>query len=73
MGSIQENYETSVDKVLTYMAVNKLAANDDKTHIIVVENGQRTHAPIQFKIGNANVNETESEKLLGIHVSHDLK
>ena len=33
----------------------------------------RTCAPIQFKIGNANVNETESEKLLGIHLSHDLK
>ena len=73
MQTLQEKCEESVHDLLTYMAVNRLAANDSKTHIIVVKSGQKTHAPMKFNIGNAKVDETETEKLLGIHVSNDLK
>ena len=42
MQTLQEKCEESVHDLLTYMAVNRLAANDSKTHIIVVESGKKT-------------------------------
>ena len=61
----------AVNKLLTYMAVNKLSANDDKTHILVVKYGRETRE-ITFKIGDASIKESENEKFLGLWVKNDL-
>ena len=53
------------------MAINKLSANDDKTHIMVVKNG-RENTELTFKVGNAMIKESESEKFLGLWVKNDL-
>ena len=53
------------------MAINKLSANDDKTHILVVKHGRETRE-ITFKVGDALVKESENEKFLGLWVKNDL-
>ena len=71
INNLKEKCEASVKKLLTYMAVNKLSANDDKTHIMVVKNG-RESTELTFKVGNAMIKESESEKFLGLWVKNDL-
>ena len=59
-------------KILDFMAVNHLKANDDKTAILVLRRYQSEDVET-FKIGNEEVIEKKSEKLLGVNVSNDLK
>ena len=75
MGTLKEKCEESVNSLLKYMAVNKLAANDDKTHVVVMRAGMKSlhKEKISFNIGKATVEESESEKLLGVWVSNDLR
>ena len=55
------------------MAVNKLACNDDKTHIIVIKHGQgQEEEKLSFQIGNFKIEESTSEKLLGAWIKNDL-
>ena len=54
------------------MSVNKLKANDDKTHILVTRKDKKTE-DIVVKIGKVNIKETQSEKLLGVHIDNNLK
>ena len=67
--------EKSIQGLLTYMAVNRLSANDDKTHILVISGGRSKPKTLKlkFKIGQEDIEETEDEKLLGMWVSNDLK
>ena len=53
------------------MAINKLAANDDKTKILVMKHGASPEK-LTFKIGEADVEESTSEKLLGVWVANNL-
>ena len=54
------------------MAVNRLACNDDKTHILVIKHGQSESEDITFQIGNYKIKESTSEKLLGAWIKKDL-
>ena len=54
------------------MAINKLACNDDKTHIIVIRQGQGNQEKLSFQIGDAQIKESISEKLLGAWINNDL-
>ena len=45
------------------MAINKLAANDDKTKILVMRHGNNNEE-LSFTIGDSVVNESKEEKLL---------
>ena len=68
---LQDKCEQKVNELLTYMAINRLAANDDKTKILVMKHG-RTENELTFKIGDAEVKESSNEKLLGVYVSNNL-
>ena len=74
LDDLKKKCEENVNNLLTFMAVNKLAANDDKTHILVSKCGESLR-DLSFNIGNAvkPIKESTSEKLLGIWVSNDLK
>ena len=54
------------------MAANKLSANDDKTHILVVRKDKNHPEELSFQAGNSTIKEKTSEKLLGMTVSNDL-
>ena len=54
------------------MAINKLACNDDKTHILVIKHGQNNNDNLTFRIGGFEIKETTSEKLLGAWIKNDL-
>ena len=54
------------------MSINRLKANDDKTHVMVIRKVSSEDKLI-FNIGKEVIKESESEKLLGIHVENDLK
>ena len=54
------------------MSINKLSANDDKTKVIVMRHGNVDNEAISFKIGDASVDESTQEKLLGVWISNDL-
>ena len=53
------------------MAVNKLAANHDKTNIVVMRHG-REDTELSFQIGEHQIEESKKEKLLGMIVSNKL-
>ena len=40
LDDLKKKCEENVNNLLTFMAVNKLAANDDKTHILVSKCGE---------------------------------
>ena len=73
MEKLQEKCEKSVNSLLKYMAANKLSANDDKTHILVVRKDKNHPEELSFQVGNSTIKEKSSEKLLGMTVSNDLK
>ena len=71
--AIKPKCEQSVKGLLDYMAVNRLAANDDKTHILVVR-PVKEKEPEKLKFqSKKEIEERTHEKLLGIWVSNDLK
>ena len=69
---LKEECEENVNSLLKYMAINKLACNDDKTHIIVIRHGQGNEEKFSFKVGEAEIKESISEKLLGAWINNDL-
>ena len=70
--TLQINCEEKVNELLTYMAVNRLSANDDKTKILVMKHGN-SEDELTFNIGNFEVKESTNEKLLGMWVSNNLQ
>ena len=69
---LQEECESQASKLLEYMAINRLACNDDKTHILVIKQGQNSTEEITFKIGESEIKESPDEKLLGAWIKNDL-
>ena len=72
LSSVKEKCEAAVKKLLVYMAINKLSCNDDKTHILAMKHGSLKET-LTFNIGDAKIEESADEKLLGVWVSNDLK
>ena len=70
--NVKKKFESAVEKLLVYMAINKLSCNDDKTHVLVMKHGQ-VEETLVFDIGRAKIKESKDEKLLGVWVSNDLK
>ena len=69
---LKEECERNVNSLLKYMAINKLACNDDKTHILVINHGQGEEEKMSFQIGDCLIKESTSEKLLGAWINNDL-
>ena len=70
---LKEECEENVNSLLKYMAINKLACNEDKTHILVIRHGQgHEQEQLSFQIGGAEIKESTSEKLLGAWINNDL-
>ena len=72
MDKLKTTCEEKVNELLTYMAINKLAANDDKTKILVMRHGNNKEEQT-FSIGDSKVEESKEEKLLGVWVANDLQ
>ena len=72
LDAVKDKCESAVNKLLVYMAINKLSCNDDKTHVLVMKHGQ-VDRTLTFNIGEAKIKESKDEKLLGVWVSNDLK
>ena len=69
---LKEESEKSVNDLLKYMAMNRLACNDDKTHILVIKIGLKESEKLSFQIGEATIEESTSEKLLGAWINNNL-
>ena len=72
LGDLKEESESNINNLLQYMAINKLACNDDKTHILVIKHGQQEANKLSFQIGGFTIEESTSEKLLGAWIKNDL-
>ena len=63
------------NKISRYMMANKLVINDDKTHLVVMtkqgKGGLRNRVTLQA--GSHIIQPGRTEKLLGCHISEDLK
>ena len=66
--------ESEAQKIIDYMSVNRLKANDDKTHVMVIRKNKLKNSEqnLTINVGNQSIEETTSEKLLGVHVENDL-
>ena len=60
------------NNIITYMSANKLAANDDKTHIMVIRRNGK-HEEVEINVGSKKIKESASEKLLGMWVQNNLR
>ena len=63
--------EEEAKQIITYMSANKLAANDDKTHIMVIRRGAKQEE-VEINVGSKQVKESANEKLLGMWVQNNL-
>ena len=70
---LKRECEETVQELFNYMAINRLSANDEKTHILVVPCNRKKREEMTFQMGNHQIKEKAHEKLLGIWVSNDLK
>jgi hypothetical protein len=63
------------NKISKYMVANKLVINDDKTHLVVMaKQGQvRTRELVSLQAGEHTILPIRTTKLLGAHISEDLK
>jgi retron-type reverse transcriptase len=74
MESLLASLETEAAMILDYMAVNKLVANADKTKFLLIRGKRHKKWPeVKIKVGNSIVNESQSEKILGVTVNNKLK
>jgi hypothetical protein len=74
MKSLLASLETEAAMILDYMAVNKLVANADKTKFLLIRGKRHKKWPkVKIKVGNSIVNESQSEKILGVTVNNKLK
>ena len=64
--------EEEARKIIDYMSINRLKANDEKTHVMVIRK-VRSEKRLIFNIGKEVIKESESEKPLGVYVENDLK
>ena len=72
LNKVKQKCESAVQKLLVYMAINKLSCNDDKTHVLVMKHGLLKKTLV-FDIGDAKIEESKDEKLLGVWVSNNLQ
>jgi retron-type reverse transcriptase len=74
MNSLKLGLETAADKVLIYMAANKLVANPQKTKFLLMRGIHHKKWPeTSIRVGGDSIKESTHEKLLGVTVSNDLK
>ena len=57
--------EEEAQKILNVMAINRLKANDDKIAIIIIRKN-KSEETLTIRIGNEEIVESKSEKLLGV-------
>ena len=64
--------EEEAQKMLDFMSINRLKANDDKTGIVIIRKN-KSDDTLTIKIGSEDIVEKNSQKLLGITVDKNLK
>ena len=57
-------------KISEYMASNRLVINDQKTHLLVFSDSRDE---VSIKAGTNEIQDSKTEKLLGIHLSNTMK
>ena len=72
---LSQKLSDQYSKIADYMAANKLVINGEKTHLVVMgskkSNNQRRN--VSLKAGTHVIHPTPTAKLLGAHISQDLK
>ena len=69
---ISNKLESDAHGILKFMASNKLLANDSKTTLMIFGK-RRNLEPVKIRVGHAEIMEQETQKILGITISNDLK
>ena len=54
------------------MSINRLKANDDKTGIVIIRKN-KSEDTLTIKVGNEEIVEKQSQKLLGVTIDKNLK
>ena len=74
-GILSQKLTDQYSKIADYMAANNLVINAEKTHLVVMsaKNLSARVRDVKLKAGNHTILPSISEKLLGGHISQDLK
>ena len=74
---LKEMIDQKYQIISQYMANNRLKLNSSKTHLMVLNTSEKHrrygHQNIKLDTGNEIIHPSECEKLLGVHVSQNLK
>jgi len=71
LSDVAQKLESDADEILKFMASNKLLANDSKTTFMIF--GKRDRQDVKIRVGNAVIKEQDTQKILGVHITSDLK
>ena len=68
-----EDCEEEAANIIKFMSANRLAANSDKTHLLVIRRKMRDEdRDLVIKVGSNEIKESYKENLLGMIVTNDL-
>ena len=71
---VTRKLESDAHSILKFMASNKLLANDSKTTFMLFgKKNLNQNLNAKIMVGHAEIMEQDTHKILGIHVSNDLK
>ena len=69
---LKDKLEMEAENILAFMASNGLCANPSKTGLLVHRPKSIVNVPLEISVTGSRINESTSQKLLGIEISSDL-
>ena len=73
MNVLVKDCEEEAENIIKFMSANRLAANSDKTHVMIMRRHNRNvEEQLVINIGNHEIKESAKENILGIIVDNDL-
>ena len=74
LDEVKRVLEVEARNILTFMASNSLITNESKTELLIIAPKKRpTSTPVEIKVGDATIKESNSIRLLGLSIDNDLQ
>ena len=72
LSALVKDCEEEAENIIKFMSANRLAANTDKTHVLIMRRKMNDNDNLIINVGNHEIKESSSENLLGMIVENDL-
>ena len=69
---VLKTLEKEAKRILSFMASNRLIANEAKTELLIIRRPGENQAKVSIPVGRALIEESDAVKLLGLHIDNKL-